>query len=116
MVLDQMLCKEKLNNVLPSLKLILKFRKYFFNEFAVCQLCPLECSDFLKNNRTIYRTNPFYCRLKSDQYTECELPSLPMKLDFPVKTVIRNMLRIDPNKVRKLLCSHFCTVTIVYVH
>ncbi|MCP9261468.1 Serine/threonine-protein kinase pink-1, mitochondrial [Dirofilaria immitis] len=44
------------------------------------------------------RTNPFYSRMRSDQYTECELPPLPKKMDYSVKAVIQNMLQIDPNK------------------
>ncbi|VDK78141.1 unnamed protein product [Litomosoides sigmodontis] len=44
------------------------------------------------------RTNPFYSRMRSDQYTECELPPLPKKMDCAIKAVIRDMLQIDPAK------------------
>uniref|UniRef100_A0A0R3RI19 non-specific serine/threonine protein kinase n=1 Tax=Elaeophora elaphi TaxID=1147741 RepID=A0A0R3RI19_9BILA len=44
------------------------------------------------------RTNPFYSRMRSDQYAEYELPPLPKKMDYPIKAVIRDMLQIDPNK------------------
>ncbi|CAG9537982.1 unnamed protein product [Cercopithifilaria johnstoni] len=44
------------------------------------------------------RANPFYSRMRSDQYMECELPPLPRKMDCSIKAVIRNMLQIDPNK------------------
>ncbi|KAL3993940.1 Protein kinase domain family protein [Acanthocheilonema viteae] len=44
------------------------------------------------------RTNPFYSRMRSDHYAECELPPLPKKMDCPIKAVIQNMLQIDPNK------------------
>ncbi|OZC11791.1 hypothetical protein X798_00972 [Onchocerca flexuosa] len=44
------------------------------------------------------RTNPFYSRMRSDQYMECELPPLPKKMDYSIKTIIWNMLQIDPNK------------------
>uniref|UniRef100_A0A1I7V7J5 non-specific serine/threonine protein kinase n=1 Tax=Loa loa TaxID=7209 RepID=A0A1I7V7J5_LOALO len=44
------------------------------------------------------KTNPFYSRMRSDQYAECELPPLPKKMDCSVKAIIRSMLQIDPNK------------------
>ncbi|VDP15633.1 unnamed protein product [Onchocerca flexuosa] len=49
------------------------------------------------------RTNPFYSRMRSDQYMECELPPLPKKMDYSIKTIIWNMLQIDPNKVIHIL-------------
>ncbi|EFO23498.2 NKF2 protein kinase [Loa loa] len=47
---------------------------------------------------TRQQTNPFYSRMRSDQYAECELPPLPKKMDCSVKAIIRSMLQIDPNK------------------
>ncbi|VDN52623.1 unnamed protein product [Dracunculus medinensis] len=44
------------------------------------------------------RMNPFYKQMKSYDYMEFELPQLPRRIHYAVKMIIREMLRIDPQK------------------
>jgi hypothetical protein len=42
--------------------------------------------------------NPFYSRLSSATYTEEDLPELPKRVNYAVKSLVYKMLRIDPNE------------------
>uniref|UniRef100_A0A914RW63 non-specific serine/threonine protein kinase n=1 Tax=Parascaris equorum TaxID=6256 RepID=A0A914RW63_PAREQ len=43
-------------------------------------------------------SNPFYSRMKSCDYVECELPKLPAKVHYAIKALIKDMLWRDPTK------------------
>lgn len=42
--------------------------------------------------------NPFYSKLSSATYSEDDLPNLPERLPFPVKSVVYRMLKIEPEE------------------
>uniref|UniRef100_A0A914Z579 non-specific serine/threonine protein kinase n=1 Tax=Panagrolaimus superbus TaxID=310955 RepID=A0A914Z579_9BILA len=44
------------------------------------------------------RINPFYSRMSSETYEEDEIPTLPRRLQYPVKNVTYQMLKIYPDE------------------
>ena len=50
-----------------------------------------------------FRRNPFYTDLQSDTYLESEVPSLPSKLHYAVRDVVRGLLIRDPEEVSPFL-------------
>jgi PTEN induced putative kinase 1 len=51
------------------------------------------------------RENPFYDKMKSNNYREADLPQLPAKAPAVIKMLIHKILRIDPKEVRALIFS-----------